>query len=120
MAADDDGRDVERSRTAGQGAPGLEPSPGVGLQTDAFDYALDLFKESPDFVQYSGLIRSVPDVLRARAAWSPVSTLTSCSGEGPPKMTAVSLTGHSPLLCHPPASGRAGHRTCQALALPGN
>ncbi len=29
---------------------------------------------------------------RPRAAWRPVSTLTSCSGDGPPKMTATSGT----------------------------
>src|ERR1700719_1011007 len=46
---------------------------------------------------------STPALVRARAAWSPVSTLTSCSGDGPPKMTAgwlmapllVSVSVHS-------------------------
>src|SRR5438552_2029130 len=39
---------------------------------------------------------SSPVPARARAAWSPVRTLTSCSGDGPPKMTAGWLMLRSP------------------------
>src|SRR5579884_1041484 len=50
--------------------------------------------QSPPFDQYRQATSS-PESTRARAHCSPVSTLTSCSGEGPPKITAVSVTARS-------------------------